>query len=126
MFGHYNQGYASSLSKSSLSGGNHLNVLKPEEFLNTVQPDESCSLQQYAARGLCGKYTKLVTIVLIVMALAVVGLAAALTINVLFPEDSDSASLGGFRKYFILSCIRLYKVSDNCIDFEANVLVNII
>ncbi|XP_076453723.1 uncharacterized protein LOC143288929 [Babylonia areolata] len=61
-------------------------VLKPEEYLSGLQT-ETYSLQQSPPPGRCGPCTRLVTSALVLMALAIVGLATALTVSVLTQTD---------------------------------------
>ena len=75
---HSNAGFLHSMDGSLSQGGPE--VLKPEEYLSGLQT-ESYSIQY--AHAPCGRYTRLVTSLLVVMGLAIVALAAALTVSVL-------------------------------------------
>jgi hypothetical protein len=74
-----NSGYTPSVGDSA-SG--HPHVHKPEDFLNNMQSRESYSVQFVPGRP-CGRCTRVVTALLVVMGLAVVALAAALTASIL-------------------------------------------
>ncbi|KAK7486913.1 hypothetical protein BaRGS_00021884 [Batillaria attramentaria] len=64
----------------------HPQLLKPEEYLSGLQPTDSYSIKY--ANAPCGRCTRAVTVVIVVMSLAIVGLTAALTASVLMKKDS--------------------------------------
>ena len=73
---HDNEGYVA----DNTSGDGGLGVLKPEEYLSGLQA-ENCSVQY--AHAPCGRCTRVVTFLLVLMGMTIVGLAVALTVSVL-------------------------------------------
>ncbi|XP_070213267.1 uncharacterized protein [Littorina saxatilis] len=87
-FHHYgNGGFLHSLDGSM--SADHPEVLKPEEYLSGLQVEKGYSVEY--AHAPCGRCTRVVTSLLVLMGLAIVALAAALTVSVLTKKDSAAA-----------------------------------
>ncbi|KAL8623951.1 hypothetical protein ACOMHN_047171 [Nucella lapillus] len=91
---HDNQGFLSFGETGSGIDGvspDRPEVLKPEEYLSGLQTETYSVLE--SPRAPCGRWTRVVVVVLVLMALTIVGLATALTVSVLTKTAVVRASM---------------------------------